>query len=131
MPTNTVRTRLVPEKNQFLWLFFSLKGRISPAVYFLAGLLLFVTQLFFVYRVAVAPPDSAESEFWATCFLMVALVCGWCNFAITAKRVHDFGKPTALALIAFVIGFILIIVLSFIKGDPGPNRFGDGTNAPP
>lgn len=116
------------EKNPFLWLFFSLKGRISPAVFFRAGLLLFITQMFFVYRVAVAPPDSAESEFWATCLLPLVLVCGWCNFAITAKRVHDFGKPTALALIAFIIGFVLIIALSFIKGDPGPNRYGDRTN---
>lgn len=118
------------DKNPFPWLFFSLKGRISPAVFFRAGLLLFIIQMFFVYRVAVAPPESGESEFWATGFLLVALVCAWCNFAITAKRVHDFGKPTALALIAFIIGFVLIIVLSFIKGDPGPNRYGAATNAP-
>lgn len=118
------------DRNQLLWLFFSLKGRISPAVYFLAGLLLFTTQLFFVYRVALATPESAESEFWATCLLLLVFVCGWSNFAITAKRVHDFGKPTALALIAFVIGFVLIVALTFIKGDAGPNRYGANTNAP-
>jgi uncharacterized membrane protein YhaH (DUF805 family) len=115
---------------QVAWLFFSLKGRVSPAAYFLAGLLLFVIQLFFVYRIALAVPESVESDGWASAFLVLALVCGWCNFAITAKRFHDFGKPTAFALIAFIVGFILVIVLSFVKGDPGPNRYGVRTNAP-
>jgi uncharacterized membrane protein YhaH (DUF805 family) len=115
---------------QISWLFFSLRGRVSPAAYFLAGLLLFIIQLFFIYRVALAAPDSTESDNWAFAFLLLALVCGWCNFAITAKRFHDFGKPTIFAAIAFVVGFILVIVLSFIKGDPGPNRYGATTNAP-
>ena len=115
---------------QVAWLFFSLKGRVSPAAYFLAGLLLFVIELFFIYRVALAAPDSAESEGWATALLVLALVIGWGNFAITAKRFHDFGKPTAFALIAFFVGFILVIALSFVKGDPGPNRYGARTNAP-
>jgi uncharacterized membrane protein YhaH (DUF805 family) len=115
---------------QLSWLFFGLKGRISPAAYFLAGLFLFIVQMFFFYRVALAAPDSAESEGWAFAFLVLALVCGWCNFAITAKRFHDFGKPTIFAAIAFFIGFILVIVLSFVKGDPGPNRYGATTNSP-
>jgi uncharacterized membrane protein YhaH (DUF805 family) len=115
---------------QLGWLFFSPRGRLSPGAYFLAGLLLFVIQLFFIYRVALAAPDSAESESWALSLLLLAVVCGWANFAITAKRFHDFDKPTAFALIAFVVGFILVIVLSFVKGDPGPNRYGPTTDAP-
>jgi uncharacterized membrane protein YhaH (DUF805 family) len=115
---------------QLYWLFFRLSGRISPGVYFLAGLMLFLIQLFFIYRVALAAPDSAEAEGWATALLALAMLCGWCNFAITAKRVHDFGKPTAFALIAFVVGFILVIALSFIRGDTGPNEYGARTNAP-
>ena len=66
----------------------------------------------------------------APAWLLVALVVGWSNFAITAKRFHDFGKPTAFALIAFLVGFILVIALSFVKGDPGPNRYGATTNTP-
>jgi uncharacterized membrane protein YhaH (DUF805 family) len=115
---------------QIAWVFFSLKGRLSPGAYFLAGLFLFVIQLFFVYRIALAVPQSAESESWALSFLLLAIVCGWANFAITAKRFHDFDKPTPFAIIAFFIGFILVIVLSFVKGDPGPNRYGATTNSP-
>jgi uncharacterized membrane protein YhaH (DUF805 family) len=116
--------------DQIAWVFFSLKGRLSPGAYFLAGLLLLLIELFFIYRIALAPPDSAEAQSWALSFLLLALVIGWSNFAITAKRFHDFGKPTAFALIAFLIGFILVIVLSFVRGDPGPNRYGATTNAP-
>lgn len=115
---------------QIAWVFFSLKGRLSPGAYFLAGLLLLLIQIFFIYRIALAQPDSAESESWAFSFLLLAVVVGWSNFAITAKRFHDFGKPTAFALIAFVVGFILVIALSFVKGDPGPNQYGAATNTP-
>jgi uncharacterized membrane protein YhaH (DUF805 family) len=118
---------------QLAWVFFSLRGRLNPGAYFLAGLLLFVIQLFFIYRIAVAAPDSSESESWALSFLLLAIVCDWANFAITAKRFHDFDKPTAfalIALIAFFIGFILVVALSFVKGDPGRNRYGATTNAP-
>jgi uncharacterized membrane protein YhaH (DUF805 family) len=115
---------------QMGWVFFSLKGRLNPGAYFLAGLLLFVLKLFFFYRIAIAAPESHESDSWVLSFLLLAVVIGWGNFAITAKRVHDFGKPAAFALIAFFIDFVLVIALSFVKGDPGPNQYGSTTNAP-
>jgi uncharacterized membrane protein YhaH (DUF805 family) len=129
VPTDTVRIHLADGK-QLYWLFFGLKGRISPGVYFLAGLLLFVAKMFLFYRLALAPPGVLESGSWTFPLLVTALLLGWCNFAITAKRFHDFGKPTIFAVIAFFIDFILVIVFSFVKGDAGPNKYGERTNAP-
>ena len=118
------------DKNQLLWLFFSLKGRISPAVYFLAGLLLFVIQMFLLYRFTLAPMESAAQGGWALAFWAAVFISAWSNIALTGKRLHDFGKPAGWALITLVIGFIVFIVLAFIKGDPGPNQYAATTNAP-
>lgn len=118
------------ETNRLLWLFFSLKGRISPAVYFLAGLLLLVIQMFLLYRFTLAPEQSSAQGGWALAFWAAVFTAAWSNIALTAKRLHDFGKPAGWALITLVVGFIVFIVLTFIKGDPGPNKYGSTTNAP-
>ena len=41
------------------------QGRISPAVYFLAGLLVFIVQAFPLYRFTLVPPESAAAQGWA------------------------------------------------------------------
>ena len=51
----------MPDRKQLFWLFFSLSGRISPAVYFLAGLLVFILQAFPLYRFTLVPPESAAA----------------------------------------------------------------------
>ena len=65
----------MPDRNQLIWLFFSLKGRISPAVYFLAGLLVFIMQAFPLYRFTLVPPESApRAQGWALA-LLARLAC--------------------------------------------------------
>lgn len=118
------------DRNRLFWLFFSLNGRVSPAVYVLAGLLLLVVQMFLLYRFTLVPADSGSAKSWALAFWIAVLVSAWSNIALTGKRLHDFGKPAAWALVTLVIGFIVFIVLSFVKGDVGPNRYGAHTNAP-
>lgn len=120
----------MPEKVRLFWLFFRLSGRLSPAACFLAGLLLIIIQFFLLYRFMQAPLDTLESEMWALAFWIAVVVSAWSNFALTAKRFHDFGKPTAYALLSLVAGFILFIILAVIKGNPGPNQYGQRTNAP-
>ena len=120
----------MPDRKQLIWLFFSLRGRISPAVYFLAGLLVFIMQIFPLYRLALVPPESAAAQGWGLALLASLLFSTWANLALTAKRLHDFGRPTAWALVTLVLGFIVFIVLSLVKGDAGPNRYGTRPNAP-
>ncbi|MBN9070587.1 MAG: DUF805 domain-containing protein [Rhizobiales bacterium] len=114
------------DPRNFFWLFFSLKGRAGRAAYFLAGLFVLIVQMFFFYRVGMEVEGSPASQAWAGAFLVAVLVATWCNFALTAKRFHDFGKPTGYAAISLVAGFILVVVLSLIKGEDGPNRYGPG-----
>jgi uncharacterized membrane protein YhaH (DUF805 family) len=118
------------DRNQLFWLFFGLNGRISPAVYFLAGLLVFIMQLFPIYRIMLVAEGSAAAQGWGLAFLAAVLVAAWANFALTVKRLHDFGKPAGWAAVTLIIGFIVFIVLAFVKGDAGPNRYGERTNAP-
>ena len=118
------------DKPQLPWLFFSLSGRVSPSAYVLAGLLLLVAQFFPLYQFARLEPGTPNSQIWAVVFWSVLLISTWSSFAVTAKRFHDFGKPTYYALISLVIGPILLIILACFKSDPGANRYGKRTNAP-
>ncbi|MCV3206396.1 DUF805 domain-containing protein [Mesorhizobium sp. YC-39] len=122
-------TRL-SDRPQFLWLFFSLSGRLSPSAYALTGLLVILAQFFPLYQIARVEAGSAAGETWALVFWIVLLVSSWASFAVTAKRFHDFGKPTYFALISLIIGPILLIILACFGSDPGPNRYGKRTNAP-
>jgi uncharacterized membrane protein YhaH (DUF805 family) len=67
---------------------------------------------------------------WAIVFWTVVLISTWSSFAVTAKRFHDFGKPTYYALISLIIGPILLLILACFRSDPGPNRYGRHTNSP-
>ena len=115
------------------WLFFSFSGRISPAACLLGGLFVLVVQMFLFYSWARAfevAPQSAAAFFWGLAVSISILVGVWANFALTAKRFHDFGKPTAFGAISLIAGLILFVILAFIPGDPGPNRYGAATNQP-
>ena len=46
------------------------------------------------------------------------------------KRLHDFGKPSISRIDRFHPGAIRLIALCLFPGDPGPNRYGERTNAP-
>lgn len=118
--------------SSLLWLFFGLSGRVSRAAYLLAGLLMAVLQVFLFYRFTLAPAESPASESWATAFSIALFVSLWCNFALSVKRLHDFGKPGLLAVTLFipVVSIAAFVVLCIYPGEPGPNRYGDRTNAP-
>jgi uncharacterized membrane protein YhaH (DUF805 family) len=121
----------LPDSSQLAWLFFSLSGRVGRGPYFLAGLFVLIVQMFLFYQVLRFPEGSAAGQGWALAFMVVAFVSLWANFALTVKRLHDFGRPGALALVTLIVGFIVFIVLAFVRGDQGPNRYGDRPDAPP
>lgn len=116
---------------QLVWLFFRFDGRISRAAYFLSGLLMAVIQLFMLYRFSLVPEESSEGALWAFGFWVVGFLSIWCGFALGVKRVHDFGKPGALALTLFipVATLIAFIVFCIWPGDTGANAYGPRTNA--
>jgi uncharacterized membrane protein YhaH (DUF805 family) len=128
-PINTDRI-VLPDSSKLAWLFFSMSGRVGRASYILAGLFVLIVQMFLFYQVLRFPQGSAAGQGWAFAFMIAAFVSLWANFALTAKRLHDFGRPGAFALVTLIVGFVVFIVLAFVRGDPGPNRYGDRPDAP-
>jgi len=115
-----------------IWLFFRFKGRVSRAAYFLAGLLLAVVQAFLLYRFMLVAEDSPAGQGWASAFWVMMIVAIWGNIALSVKRLHDLGRPGPIALVLFipVISIVAFIALCLIPGNPGPNQYGQRTNAP-
>ncbi|AZO26589.1 DUF805 domain-containing protein [Mesorhizobium sp. M1B.F.Ca.ET.045.04.1.1] len=130
-PINTDRTRL-PEKADFIWLFFKTSGRVSRAAYFLGGLLVALVQAFPLYRFTLVPDGSAESNMWSFVFFLTFLASLWSNIVLAVKRLHDFDKPGIAALVLFVpvVSIVAFLVLCLFPGQAGPNRYGSRTNAP-
>ncbi|RWA71934.1 MAG: DUF805 domain-containing protein [Mesorhizobium sp.] len=130
-PINTDRTRL-PEKADFIWLFFKTSGRVSRAAYFLGGLLVALVQAFPLYRFTLVPEGSAESNMWSFVFFLTFLASLWSNVVLAVKRLHDFDKPGIAALVLFVpvVSIVAFLVLCLFPGQAGPNRYGSRTNAP-
>lgn len=117
---------------QFIWLFFGFSGRVSRAVYFLAGLLLAVIQAFLLYRALMAQDAGLDAAGWETAFRIAFLASLWSSVALGVKRLHDFDKPGIIAAALFVpaVSIAAFVVLCLFPGTPGPNRHGALTNAP-
>lgn len=49
------------------------------------------------------------------------------NISLTVRRLHDSNKTGWLCLIALIpyIGVLIMLVLTFLEGTKGPNRYGE------
>lgn len=113
-------------------LLFSFEGRVSRSVfwYFVlacmgigiaAGVLMVMTMG------PVQYPAQVQMPGW---ILLLQLAMVWPALAIYAKRWHDQDKSgwwTLVILIPIVGGLIALIMLGFIQGTAGPNRFGEAS----
>lgn len=115
---------------QFLWLFFGLSGRVDRKTYILACALSYIARALPFYQVLRYPPDAAQGEFWSLVFIVALVMSLWANVALTVKRLHDAGKPGTLAVITIVLDLLAVIWFAVMQGTPGPNRYGQRTNAP-
>ena len=122
----------VAERPRLGWLFFGFSGRVSRAAYFLGGLLVAIAQAFPLYRFTLVLEGTPESAMWSMIFMVVFLASLWSNVALAVKRLHDLGKTGLAAIVLFVpvVSIVAFLVLCLFPGQPGPNRFGQRTNAP-
>ncbi|MEQ1951257.1 DUF805 domain-containing protein [Mesorhizobium sp. CN2-181] len=111
------------------WLFFSFSGRLGRKPYALAGLFCYLARSYPLYRIIVAPNEET-ANFWGGIFILVAFCSFFALVPLAAKRLQDFGKPTALAFLCILLDILMFLPLCFIQGDPGPNRYGAATNQP-
>ena len=103
---------------------FSLDGRANRAWYFwhmvLDDLVIITALILFVVLGVVTSPLLAIP------LLGVIAAAGWAAAAVTVKRLHDLGRPGwHLALLFVPIYQIYLgLVLTFKRGQAGPNEFG-------
>lgn len=126
---------------QMIWLFFGFNGRIDRSVYALAGLLVFVVQMFIVYRYLMPVlGELASGDFDPAQTLVLSpmtnlqtgifLFGQLAHIALGAKRIHDFGQSGFFALLFMFAGLIAYLGLCLVPGNPGPNKYGARRNAP-
>jgi uncharacterized membrane protein YhaH (DUF805 family) len=104
------------------WLLFAFDGRISRKAYWFAAAITVAIDLAasLLDRLLLGTPNSALS-------LAATLFALFTGIAVSAKRWHDRDKAAWWILIVLIplIGPIWAIVENgFLRGTPGPNRFG-------
>ena len=117
---------------------FSFKGRISRKAYWLTLLVGLVIGFALQFALpqpqmdpAVTDPSEAMSQAFGAIplwFWLVELVLLYIGLAIYAKRWHDQDRSgwwSLLLLIPLIGPIIFLVMLGFIGGTPGPNRFGE------
>lgn len=102
---------------------FSYEGRVDRLTYWISQVVFYV--LFFILVPFISTPDSDFNFNWS---LLLLIIPFWFSFVITIKRLHDIDCSGWWILINFIpyLGpIIMFIVLGFIAGTDGSNRFGD------
>ena len=119
-------------RSPVFWLLFSLKGRISRGIYWLAYLFILCVQSVVLAQV-VSGGAGSFYELASSLGTAVLIATLYSNAAIAVKRLHDIGYGGFLAL-ALLIPFVNVaftIWVGLLPGTAGPNRFGDTPDTPP
>lgn len=107
---------------------FSFSGRLSRRDYWLKGALVLLPFGILVNILRLANNDNDTIK---TLGIIIGVISLWPAIALIVKRLHDHGRSgwfaaTLLIPIADIVFAIWIIALVwFIKGNAGPNKFGD------
>ncbi|MFC3674776.1 DUF805 domain-containing protein [Ferrovibrio xuzhouensis] len=96
-------------------------GMALMVIYFLVDLVLGQ-----VLNLHIAAADIEESSWFEALNWGVSIVVAVLGLAVIAQRCHDIGWPGWLALVALIpyLGIVFWLVLFFIPGTRGPNRYG-------
>jgi len=141
------------------WLLFGFRGRLNRARFWIATILAQVAAGAAIVLGGLLTPGSFESNYklLVTFAVVLFVIYTFIGFALSVKRLHDRDKSgwwillygvfpgfvqglattwpeTTLALALNVVGLIVmlwgIIVVGFLRGTDGPNRFGPDPLAP-
>lgn len=124
-----------------VWLFISLRGRISREPYWLGfGVIFCLLAALAGLWLQVAAIDIGpngdlvlqESE-QGVLLQVIMLALQWAIIALVAKRCHDRGLSGFLSFLTLVpiVSIPFVIFIGLPAGDPGPNRYGPHTNYRP
>lgn len=115
------------------WFLFSVTGRITRKQYWLRMVLPSWLISVVLMLVDMGTGTFDEDSGFGLLSGVFTLVCLWPSCAVSAKRLHDRDKSGWWQLLIFIpiIGWIyLLIVIGFLRGTTGPNRFGPDPLAP-
>ncbi|WP_075995432.1 DUF805 domain-containing protein [Salaquimonas pukyongi] len=109
-----------------LWLFFGFSGRIARQSYTLSILFQIILFCLSVYWAVVAGEDQARLTFAGFAFMAVGFFNLWSSLALSVKRLNDVNLPWPLAILLFVPGInvLLILFLALRKSHPQTNHHG-------
>ena len=113
-------------------LFLSPSGRITRTWYWLGFLIQAILLIPLGFQLYAAL-QTRDREAFALSLLGAIAFLVWSSFCITAKRLHDRGKPAwiyAFQLVP-VIGIWVVIECGFMEGDAGANAYGPPPGALP
>ena len=116
----------------WVWFLFSFRGRINRKQYWFFNVIIIAGWII----IQLLTSSSYDVNEISKPQLMYALWICWPQFAVHAKRWHDINKSGLWLLVEFTILLPLPVFMSilgplwafiqngFIRGTPGPNRFG-------
>ena len=112
-----------------LQVLFSLDGRINRLRFWLYNLIPVLTWVVMLLVIGGASEGSSESiqTTLKAILFVIWVLCVWIALAIHVKRWHDLDRSGWLALLVLVpyLGTVVSVVIGFIAGTSGSNRFGD------
>jgi len=101
--------------------FFSSEGRVDRLTYWISQVIFYV--LLFIFA-----PFMPEKGSYFNLQLLLLIIPFWFAFVINIKRLHDIncsGWWILINIIPYIGPIIMFIVLGFIAGTKGSNRFGE------
>jgi uncharacterized membrane protein YhaH (DUF805 family) len=108
-----------------LKLLFSFEGRSCRRTYWLAGIFSFVVLLLAVYFLQTY---GLGTKMGRLLFIVSFIIGFWSQLAVSVRRCHDLGFSGWLLLIWLVpyVGNLAWFVWGgFLRGNRGPNKYGD------
>lgn len=107
----------------------TIEGRINRLKFFKNYAILFIMFLITSFLLGVIASLIGIEITETNLSILVILAClpyfipWWC---LIFKRLHDFNKGKGLAILAVIpyVGTVFLIVLCFIPGTKGPNKYG-------
>ena len=119
-------------RSPVLWLFFSLKGRVSRRIYWLAYVIVICIQSIILAQLVGEAQASFHDLAAATAPLVFAVTIYW-TVALAVKRLHDVGYGGFLAAALFIplVNVAFTIWIGILPGSPDPNAYGAGPDIPP
>lgn len=122
METSTRLPEAPVNPDRWTWIFLSLHGRVSRRSFWIYGVGAMLASALYLYAIGgIVGLTAGRAELLVNLVLLLPAV------AVSAKRWQDRDRSPWWVLVALIpiIGWLWALVDNgFVRGTPGPNRFG-------